>query len=166
MGKTVRLTYFRPAEDGKGETTTLDYAIQLAPPDQDSAAKWKNLKLGLTVKDVTYEVRHALNLKPPAGVVVSNVESGSPVLVAKIYPNEIITRLDDQPLNSARQMRDLIAAAGKAGKDKVRLTIFRLGKTRFADMSIVEYDPADDEGLDEAEATAPAETAPATAPAR
>jgi S1-C subfamily serine protease len=149
VDKTVRLAYFRPTGQGQGKMVTADYKIELAPPDQDSAAKWKNRKLGLTVKDVTYEVRHALNLKPPAGVIVATVESGSPAVIARIFPNELITRLDDQPLQSARQMRDLVAAARKAQKDKVRLTVLRLGKTRFADLSITEYDPADDEGLDE-----------------
>jgi len=71
--------------------------------------------------------------------------------VAKIFPNEIITRLNDQPLRSARQMRDLVAAAKHAGSEKVRLTILRLGKTRFADLGIGEHDPTDDEGLDETE---------------
>jgi C-terminal processing protease CtpA/Prc len=149
VGKAVRLTYYRPTGEGKGETRTIDYKIALAPPDQDSAPKWKNRKLGLTVKDVTYEVRYALSLKAPAGVLVAKVESGSPILVAKIFPNEIITRLDDQPLTSARQMRDLVAAAHKAGREKVRVTVIRLGKTRQADLAITEYDPADDEGLDE-----------------
>jgi len=149
VGKTIRLTYYRPSGEAKGETRTIDYQIALGPPDQDSAPKWKNRKLGLTVKDVTYEVRHALSLKAPAGVLVAKVESGSPVLVAKIFPNEIITRLDDQPLTSARQMRDLVAAARKAGREKVRVTVLRLGKTRQADLAVTEYDPADDEGLDE-----------------
>ena len=149
VGKDVRLTYYRPTGEGKGETRTINYKIALAPPDQDSAAKWKNRKLGLTVKDVTYEVRYALSLKAPAGVLVAKVESGSPILVAKIFPNEIMTRLDDQPLTSARQMRDLVAAAHKAGREKVRVTVVRLGKTRQADLAITEYDPADDEGLDE-----------------
>ena len=150
VGKTVQLTYFRPeGDEGEGKTVTVDYKIEMAPPDLESAPKWKNRKLGLTAKDVTYEIRHALNLKPPAGVIVANVESGSPAVIAKIFPNEIITRLDDKPLASAREMRDRVAAARKAGKDKVRLTILRLGRTRFADLSITEYDPADDEGLDE-----------------
>jgi C-terminal processing protease CtpA/Prc len=149
VGKTVSLTCYHPTGEGKGETRTIDYRIKLAPPDQDSAPKWKNRKLGLTVKDVTYEVRHALSLKAPAGVLVAKVESGSPILVAKIFTNEIITRLDDQPLTGARQMRDLLAAARKAGREKVRVTVLRLGKTRQADLAINEYDPADDEGLDE-----------------
>jgi len=149
VGKTVQLTYFRPTGDGQGDAVTVDYQIELAPPDQESAPKWKNRKLGLTVKDVTYEVRHALNLQPPAGVIVAKVESGSPAVIAKVYPNEVITRLDDKPLASAQEMRDRVAAARQAGTDKVRLTILRLGKTRFADLAVAEYEPADDEGLEE-----------------
>ena len=149
VDKTVKLTYCRADDEGAGKAVTVDYKIEMAPPDSDSAAKWQNRKLGLTVRDVTYEVRHALNLSPPAGVLVGKVESGSPTVVAKIFPNEVITRLDDLPLRSAGQMRELIAAAAAAGKDKVRLTILRLGRTRFADLAISEYDPADDEGIDE-----------------
>lgn len=149
VGKVLRITYYHPTAQGTGKTETLDYKIELAPPDQESANKWKNRKLGLTVKDVTYEVRHALSLTPPAGVIVTNVESGSPTLIAKIFPNEVITQLDDKPLTSPRQMRDLIAKASKAGREKVRVTVLRLGKTRQADFDITEYDPADDEGLDE-----------------
>ena len=151
VGKTVQITYFRPDEKtGQGKLTTFDYKIEQAPIDFDSAAKWKNRKLGLTVKDLTYEIRYALNLKESdAGLVVADVEEGSPMMVARVYPNEILTRMDDQPLTSARQMHDLIVQAVKAGKTKVHLAVLRLGKTRFADLAIGEYDAAEDEGLNE-----------------
>jgi len=141
-------------EDGEDQRA-WDYTsgeIEQAPPDVDSASKWQNRKIGLTVKDMTYEIRHALSLKDAdPGVLVAKVEDGSPMTVARIYPNEIITRLDDQPLGSAKQMRELIAKASKAGRQKVRLTVLRLGKTRFADLAVTEYDPADDEAIDEPE---------------
>ena len=150
VGEKVALTCYHPAEKGKGQTKTVEYKIEGAPPDFDSAAKWKNRKIGLTVKDLTYEIRFALRLKPAdLGVIVANVEEGSPMDTARIFAGELITRLDDRPLSSARQMREMVAAARQAGKDKVRLTIFRLGKTRFADLVIKAYDPADDEGLEE-----------------
>jgi len=147
VGRKVTITLCRAETN---QVRTLEYAIEKAPPDLESAARWKNVKLGLTVKDMTYEVRYALNLPRDApGVVLAKVEQGSPTLVAKIFPFEIITRLDDKPLTSARQMRDRIAQARKDGRDTVRLTVLRLGRTRFADLAIEAYDPADDEGLDE-----------------
>jgi len=150
VGKTIRLTYYHPAEDGKGKAVTLEYKVEQAPPDFQSARRWQNRKLGLTVKDVSYEIAHALNLPADApGVIVAKVEPGSPMLIARVFPNEIVARLDDKPLSSAKQMCERIAAAKKAGRDKVRLTVLRLGKTRFADLTVSDYDPADDEGLDD-----------------
>ena len=150
VGKKISIAYCRRGEKGQGEQRDLEYTIEQAPRDFKSAPKWKNRKLGLTVKDLTYEIRYALNLKDDhPGVIVAHVEPGSPMLVAKIFPNEIVTRLNDKPLGSARAMRDQIAAAKQAGKKKVRLTVLRLGKTRFADLTVVEYDAKDDEGLEE-----------------
>lgn len=150
VGKELKLWYVKRTGEKGGEVKSLTYTIAQAPKDLDSAQRWQNRKLGLTVKNLTYEVRHALGLEEDApGVLVVKVESGSPTLVARIFPNEIITRMDDKPVDSPKDLRDRIAAAKKAGKEKVRLTILRLGKTRFADLQINEYDPADDEGLDE-----------------
>jgi hypothetical protein len=150
VGKTVTLWVHDRNGKDKGTTRKISYKIELAPPDQDSAQKWQNRKLGITVRNLTYEVRHALNrTADEPGVLVAKVESGSPTLVARIFPNEIIVRLGETPVTSAKHLRDLIAAANKNGLDKVRLTILRLGKTRFADLQIDEYDPADDEGLEE-----------------
>ncbi len=152
VDKTVQITYCRrdlkdPA--APAEELTLDYTIALAPPDLASAKKWQNRKLGLTVKDMTYEVRYALGLtKKDPGVVVVKIENGSAAQIARILPMEIITNLDGQPLNSASQMCDLIAQARQAGKDKVRLTIQSMGKTRFVDLNISAYEPKDDEGMD------------------
>lgn len=155
IGKTIKLTYCRRAgledaeRDSRYKLLTLDYKIELARADLASARKWQNRKIGLTVKDVTYEVRYALGLKKTdPGVVVVKIESGSAGQIARISPMEIITRVDGQPLTSAKQMRDMIAKAKNAGKEKVRLTIQRLGKTRFADLNISAYHPKDDEGIE------------------
>lgn len=151
----VQVTYFDCKADPDKCIVTRTFVSQTAPPDYDSADKWKNRKIGLTVKDLTYELRTALNLKDAdSGVVVANVESGTPGSLARIWPNEIITRLDEQLVTSARGLRDAIAAAKSAGKDKVRLTILRLGKTRFADLTVKDYNAADDEDLEPTSAPA------------
>ena len=165
-GKTIRLIYYRrgKGKDAPGKAVTVNYKIEQAPPDLESAPKWKNRKIGLTVKDLTYEVRLALNLKADApGVVVARIEPGSPAMIGRIFPNELIIMADGKPITSARQLRDYIAAAKKGGKDKARLTILRLGNTRFADLTIKAYDPADDEGLEEEKK---AGASPTTAPAK
>lgn len=150
IGKKVTITYYRRDEKGGGKTDTIDYKIEMAPPDLESATRWQNRKLGLTVKNLTYEVRSGLKLeKDDPGVIIVKVEPGSPTLVAKIWPNEIITRIDDKPVTGVRPLRDRIAQAKQDGKEKVRLTILRMGKTRFADLQVDTYDPTDDEGLEQ-----------------
>jgi len=148
-GKDVKVTYC-DADAKKSKIVSKTFTVRRAPPDFDSARRWKNRKIGLTVKDLTYEIRTALSLSADAaGVVVARIEPGSPANVARIWRNEIITAADAKPVGSAKALCDAIAAAKKAKKDKVRLTILRLGRTRFADLTVKAYDPADDEGLDE-----------------
>ena len=151
VGKTVKITYYRRGEKKTpGALATLDYKIEMSPADQTSAPKWKNRKVGLTVKDLTYEIRNAMQLSKNApGVIIVDIESGSAAQIARVGPMEILTRLNETPLTSAKQLRDLIAAAKKAGQEKVRLTVLRLDKTRFADLTITSYDPKDDEGIEE-----------------
>jgi len=46
----------------------------MAPPDFDSARRWRNRKVGLTVKDLTYDIRTYLRLSDDQpGVIVSKV---------------------------------------------------------------------------------------------
>ena len=48
------------------------------PPSYDSAPKYKQEALGLTVRDMTYEVRRYLQKKDDdPGVVISKIELGS-----------------------------------------------------------------------------------------
>ena len=155
VGKKVTIRYYHPADAGAGQEKTVTFSIELAPPDFDSSRRWKNEKLGLTVKDLTYEIRKALTLPADApGVVVAKIETGRPAAEARIWPNEIVTHADGKPVISAWQLQQTFAAAKAAGKDKVRLTVLRLGKSRFADIKVESYSAKDDEGLDEEDDTA------------
>ena len=66
QGKTVHITYYDADAKGATKVVTRKFTVKRAPPDFDSAVKWKNRKIGLTVKDLTYEVRLALSLKADA----------------------------------------------------------------------------------------------------
>ncbi len=150
VGTKITVTSYRPAGEGKGAEQTAEVTVTMAPPDISAARRWKNRKIGLSVRDLTYEVRQALTLKPSApGVVLVKTEPGSPASIARIWPNEIITHADGKPLSGAWDLHKAIAAAKAANAGKVRLAVLRLGKSRFADLKIDAYNPDDDEGLDE-----------------
>jgi len=127
---TVKLIYIHEAR-----IVEKDFTIQQAPRDMVSAAKYKNEKLGLTVKDVTYEVRAALRLKPDEPcVVVTKVEQGTPAALARITVFELIRAVDGTAVDSVATFEKLIADAQKAQKDSVRVTVEWMGKTRLADI--------------------------------
>jgi len=129
-GTTVKLCYLH---DGKKQEQ--EFAIEQAPRDMLSAAKYKNEKLGLTVKELTYEVRAALRLQEnDAAVVVTQVEQGTPAALARINAYELIRAIDGEPVGSVETFEKLITAAQQQNKESVRLTVDWMGKTRLADL--------------------------------
>ena len=138
QGTTVKLSYIHGAE-----TLEKEFTIQQAPRDMLSAAKYKNDKLGLTVKDVTYEVRAALRLKPDEPAIVAvKVEQGTPAALARINTYELIRAVDGVSVDSVETFEKLIAEAQKAKKESVRVTVEWMGKTRLADLKFEARAPA------------------------
>jgi hypothetical protein len=129
-GTTVKLCYLHD-----GQKQEQEFTIEQAPRDMLSAAKYKNEKLGLTVKELTYEVRAALRLQEnDAAVVVTQVEQGTPAALARINNYELIRAIDGEPVGNVETFEKLITAAQQQNKDSVRLTVEWMGKTRLADL--------------------------------
>ena len=126
------MNYWRGGEIRQAEARVGD-----APPDQDSAQEWKDEAIGLTLKQATYEVRAALNMKPTdPGLVVTEVESGSPAGLARLRPNEIVQSADNRPLDSPTTLSQLLAEARASGKEQIRLVVVTRGQRRFADLKL------------------------------
>jgi len=129
-GTTVKLCYLH-----EGKKQEQEFTIEQSPRDMLSAAKYKNEKLGLTVKELTYEVRAALRLQEnDEAVVVTQVEQGTPAALARINPYELIRALDGETIASVETFEKLITAAQQQNKESVRLTVEWMGKTRLADL--------------------------------
>ncbi len=129
-GTTVKLCYLH---DGKKQEQ--EFTIEQSPRDMLSAARYKNEKLGLTVKELTYEVRAALRLQEnEEAVVVTQVEQGTPAALARINPYELIRALDGETIAGVETFEKLITAAQQQNKESVRLTVEWMGKTRLADL--------------------------------
>ncbi len=129
---SVRFNFWRG-----GKIEQVEAQIAQAPPDQDSAAQFKDEGLGITVKEITYEVRAALRLNSDdPGVIVAKVESGSPAGRARINPFEIVQAADGEPIKSLAEFESLIKKAQEEKKDQMRLTIVDRGRSRFADLKL------------------------------
>ncbi|KPK73026.1 MAG: hypothetical protein AMJ79_15390 [Phycisphaerae bacterium SM23_30] len=128
----VTLTYLH-----NGEQIEKEFVIEKSPPDALSAEKFKDDKLGLTVKDLTYEVRAALFFpSEAAAIVISKVEQGTPAALGRINTFELICAVDGADVGSVKQFEEMIEKAQEQNKESVRLTVEWLGKTRLADLKI------------------------------
>jgi serine protease Do len=93
----------------------------------DAAARYKSQVLGITVRDLTYEVRRYLQkADTDLGVVISKEEPGSKASVAGIKPFEVITHVNDKEI---RNVRDFEAAVS-VSKGDIRMTVNRLSANR------------------------------------
>jgi hypothetical protein len=127
-GAKISLAYLR----GK-EKLTHDFVLEWAPYDFDSAKKFKDEKAGLTVKDLTYDVRALLRLgDDQPGVIVAKVEDGQKADIAQIMPQHIITHINGQPLKDVKDFEEKMAAVEKAtGPGTAELTLLWLGKSNI-----------------------------------
>ena len=122
FGKHFTAVIFRD-----GQIITRDFVVTKGPPHYDSAKRFKSKAGGLTVRDMTYEVRRYLQLQPDdPGVIVSKVESGSRAAVAGIRPLELILSVNDQAIHSAADLQKLIAAGGEFRLNVKRMTVSRV----------------------------------------
>jgi len=122
FGTKYTLEYF-----AEGRPLAKQLTVEPGPAHFDSAPRFKSEPLGITVRDLTYEVRRYLQRKADEpGVVVSKVEPGGRAGVAGVRPYELITHVNDQPVNSVKDFEALAAAGGE-----LKLSMKRMAKGRI-----------------------------------
>jgi serine protease Do len=110
-----------------GKLASLELEVTASPVHYESAPRYKAEGIGLTVRDLTYDVRRYTQRKADEpGVVISKIEAGSKASVAGVKPFEIITHVNDQPVANVKEFE---AQIGKGGE--LRLSIKRMAKGRI-----------------------------------
>lgn len=113
------------------EKSKISLALEDAPTDYETAERYKDDALGVTVKELTYEVRHFQKLEPGiTGVTVAKVESGSKSDVAKLFPLSIIIKVNDVAIRDLAHFRQL-AGASKS----LTLTTVLFGQTKLVELA-------------------------------
>ena len=87
-------------------------------------------KLGIGVQNITPDIAQALGLKDATGVVVTQVEPGSPAENAGIQKGDVIHEVDRKPVKDVRGLMDQIAKA--KDKESILLLVQRGGNRMFA----------------------------------
>ena len=126
-GKKVTLTYL-----SGGQERQVDLVLEEGPADFESAERLKERTLGLSVRNLTYEVRGALRLAPDdPGVVISKVEPGGKAAIRSIQAYEILTHIGSTALRNVHDVPAALDAARRGGDDQVLLRLWNLGGTRI-----------------------------------
>jgi len=132
VGKSVKVVVLR---DGKrksmsveiGELDEPELAEATAGPGESAGPA----RFGIAAQDVTPEIAQQLGLdESEGGVVITQVEGGSPADEANLRRGDVILEVDRQEVKSVADLKKLLADAG----DGVLLLIRRGDSTLFVAM--------------------------------
>ncbi len=91
-------------------------------------------KLGVRIQDLTQDLAESFGLEQPNGVLVTQVEDGSPAADAGLRQGDVIVKLNDDETDNVAALRNRVALT-KPGSE-VRLTVLRNGKTRVLQATV------------------------------
>lgn len=121
FGKNYEAEFF-----ADGKAFRKEFTVVASPTHYNSAKRHKDKKLGLTVADLTYEVRRYFQKKPgEPGLILAKIEPGSKASVSGLKPYEIITHVNDKPVRNVADFKKLIA-----GQSELRLAVKRMTRGR------------------------------------
>ena len=114
-----------------GTRRETEMTLERLPVHFNSARRSRNRDIGMTVCDMTYEVRNYFRLgNDEPGVVVTKLKSGDPAAVAGLRPFEIITEVNGRKVFSARDF-----AEATRDVDALTFSVRRLTATRVVRIS-------------------------------
>ncbi|MFH1706885.1 MAG: hypothetical protein ABIF71_03085 [Planctomycetota bacterium] len=105
--------------------------IEQSPPYYAMAPRFKSKELGVTVRDITYEVRRYFQMATDdPGVIISKIETGSKASVAGIKPYEIITHINSVPVADIKQFEANLVPGTELQFSVKRMTQSRVVKVK------------------------------------
>ena len=126
-GAKVTIVY---ARDGK--RCEAPVVLEPAPVHYKNAPKARNRTLGLSVRDMTFEVRRFFKFDEKApGIVIAKVKPGSPADVAGLSEHELVTEVNGEKVTSAKDF-----AAKVKGKKDLVFAVRRLAQTRMVKIHV------------------------------
>ena len=141
VGKAVRVVVFR---DGKTQTLKVtlgrreeaENTVPASQPDEPAAPAKTDI-LGMTVSEITDELREQLDLADGAtGLVVQDVTETSKAYEKGLRAGDVITEAGQQKLASVDDLEAQIDAARTAGRKSLLLLVRRSGDPRFVAFSL------------------------------
>ena len=116
----------------------IGFAIptNMASPIMESLKKYGKVTrgwLGVSIQDVDQELSTAMKLPTSRGVLISDVQPGSPAQKAGLKRGDVVVKIEGRAVETTGNFRNAIALGG-SGK-KVKLELYRDGKLQTLDVS-------------------------------
>ena len=92
--------------------------------------------LGVTLQALTPDLAKSFGPEVAEGILISEVQPGSPAAKANLKPGDIIVRVEGRPVKTLEQLQELVAA--QAPGAKVALEIVRNGKPQTLGVVLAE----------------------------
>ncbi len=127
IGKTICLAVIR-----NGEVKRIPFTIENTPVYFEIAPRCRINAMGLSVKNITFEVRRYFRMaENAAGVIISDISAGSPAATAGLRPFEIITSVNDKAIYNIEDFRKALG-----GGNEVRIAVRRLARERVVTVKL------------------------------
>ncbi len=110
-----------------GKPVAKKFSVEQAPEHYETANKGYSSYLGLTVRNITFELRRYFQMKKGTpGIIISKIKPGSRASVSGLKPYEIITRINGVPVYDVKQFNKLIN-----GHKELRFSVKRMFESRL-----------------------------------
>ncbi|MBC7221778.1 Do family serine endopeptidase [Candidatus Bipolaricaulota bacterium] len=123
-GEKVTVTLVRDRR-----TMTLEVVLEERPAEGTVTPGQGFVKFGLTVQDLTPELKSRYGITRDSGVVVVSVEPGSRGYWGGVQVGDLIVEVNRQPISSTVDWNRIVSQLGE--DEEVLLTVVRAGRTRF-----------------------------------
>jgi serine protease Do len=131
IGKTVVIEVMRANQRMNLQIKTEELKEEA---EEETTANEAGAYLGIEVQEITPEMAKNYNLSRTSGVIIVQVENGSPAAEAGLVPGDIIVEIDKKPVKNLETLNNFLAEV-KAG-DTILLLIDRGGTTIFVTLTV------------------------------
>ncbi len=98
--------------------------------------KVRRAYLGVMIQPVTYSLAKQFGVKAREGVVVSNVQDGTPAAKAGLEPGDVIVKFNGRPVKSPQQLQGLVEQTPI--DEKTDMVVVRDGERKTLDVTVRE----------------------------
>ncbi|HXV26291.1 MAG TPA: DegQ family serine endoprotease [Alphaproteobacteria bacterium] len=142
IDKTVDVLLWRKGREERvkvkiGELNEAEVAALPEQPEQQAPETAKIEALGMSLAEVTPELREKFQLEQDAaGVLVIGVSEGSVAAEKGLQPGDVVVEVDQKEVSTPQDVEAQIAAARKSGQRVVTFLIYRQGDFQWVALRV------------------------------